>query len=431
MPKRATPLTAQKVAKAKPGRYFDGDGLVLLVREASTFAPDGKIKQYGRAWWLYRYTLRGRTRDLGIGRAIGHNSVSLADARIAAARARAVVKSGTDPLAERQAEEARKAAAAALAAAKAITFKTCAGKYITANKAGWKNAKHGDQWENTLATYVYPTIGELAVSEIDTGHVTRVLEPIWTAKPETASRVRGRIESVLSYATTHNWRAGENPARWRGHLENVLPKKSKVAKVVHHAALPWRDTGAFMKALAAQHGTGALAFRFAILTATRTGEIIGAKWSEIDMQHAVWTIPGERMKAGVEHRVPLSANALALLREAEKLRADGVDFVFPGGRKGKPLSNMSFLMLLRRMAREDITAHGFRSTFRDWAAETGQPADIAEAALAHTVGDKTVAAYQRGDLLDRRRKLMEDWAKFCDKPMPAPGANVTLIRAVG
>jgi integrase len=319
-----------------------------------------------------------------------------------------------------------------LEAAKAITFKACAAKYIAANKAGWRNEKHADQWENTLATYVYPMIGSLAVGEIETGHVTKVLTPIWTTKSETASRVRGRIESVLSYATTHGWRTGENPARWRGHLENVLPKKSKVAKVEHHAALPWRESGAFMKALEAQEGTGALAFRFAILTAARAGEVIGAKWTEFDMQHAVWTIPGDRMKAGVEHRIPLSKDAMALLAEAKKLRVEGVEYVFPGGKKGKPLSNMALLMTLRRMKRDDLTAHGFRSTFRDWAAETGQPADIAEAALAHTVGDKTVAAYQRGDLLDRRRKLMESWAAFCAKVPEKPGGNVTdLFQAQG
>jgi integrase len=260
--------------------------------------------------------------------------------------------------------------------------------------------------------------------------VTKVLEPIWTTKAETASRIRGRIESVLSYATTHQWRTGENPARWRGHLENVLPKKSRVSKVVHHAALPWRESGTFMKALASERGAGALAFRFAILTAARTGEVLGARWAEFDLQHAVWTIPGDRMKAGIEHRIPLSPDALDLLREAAALRVDDDQFVFPGGKKGKPLSNMAFLMLLRRMKRDDLTAHGFRSTFRDWGAETGQPADIAEAALAHTVGDKTVAAYQRGDLLDRRRKLMESWAAWCSH-VPTEAGNVHEMRAAG
>jgi integrase len=348
------------------------------------------------------------------------HTIGLSEARDLAQACRKKLLEGIDPVEMKHA--ARKARR--LEAARAVTFKDCAAKYIAANKAAWRNAKHADQWENTLTTYVYPIMGGLAVSEIDTGHVTRVLEPIWTTKSETATRVRGRIESVLSYATTHNWRVGENPARWRGHLENVLPKKSKVAKVVHHAALPWRESGSFMKALEGLDGTGALALRFAILTAARTGEAIGAKWSEIDMQHAVWTIPGDRMKAGVEHRVPLSREALALLAAAEKLRVEGNEFVFPGAKKETGLSNMALLMTLRRMKRDDLTAHGFRSTFRDWAAETGQPADIAEAALAHSVGDKTVAAYQRGDLLERRRKLMEAWAAFCAKVPAAPGGNV-------
>jgi len=413
MARKLEKLSPAAVKNAKEGMHGDGGGLWLHVGP-NAFDEHGKPTGTGKSW-IFRFMLDGKAREMGLGPL---HTIGLSRARELARVSREKVLAGVDPLDVKHA--ARKARL--LEAAKAITFKACAAKYIAANKAGWRNEKHGDQWENTLATYVYPAIGHLAVAEIDTGHITRVLEPIWTAKPETASRVRGRIESVLSYATTHNWRTGENPARWRGHLANVLPKKSKVAKVVHHAALPWRETGAFMKTLAAEQGTSALAFRFAILTATRTGEVIGAQWSEIDMQHAVWTIPGERMKAGVEHRVPLSADALALLRQAEKLRVDGVDHVFPGGRKGKPLSNMAFLMLLRRMGREDITAHGFRSTFRDWAAETGQPADIAEAALAHAVGDKTVAAYQRGDLLDRRRRLMEQWAGWCAR-VPA-GAKV-------
>ncbi|HVE20710.1 MAG TPA: tyrosine-type recombinase/integrase [Acidocella sp.] len=388
----------------RPGMYGDGGGLWLHVGP-NALDENGKPTKTGKSW-IFRFMLDGKAREMGLGPLY---TIGLSEARDRAQTCRKALLEGIDPLEVKHAKrKARK-----LEAAKAITFKDCAGKYIAANKAAWRNEKHVGQWENTLAAYVYPLIGGLAVSEIDTGHVTRVLEPIWTTKSETASRVRGRIESVLSYATTHGWRAGENPARWRGHLENVLPKKSKVAKVEHHAALPWRESGAFMKALATEQGTAALAFRFAILTAARTGEVIGARWSEIDLQHAVWTIPGERMKAGVEHRVPLSADAVVLLREAAKLLVDDAEFVFPGGKKDKPLSNMALLMTLRRMKRDDLTAHGFRSTFRDWAAETGQPADIAEAALAHTVGDKTVAAYQRGDLLDRRRKLMEAWAAFC------------------
>ena len=420
MARKVEKLSSAAVKNAnRPGMYGDGGGLWLHVGP-NALDENGKPTKTGKSW-IFRFMLDGKAREMGLGPL---HTIGLSEARDRAQACRKALLEGLDPLEAKHAKrKARK-----LEAAKAITFKDCAGKYIGANKAGWRNEKHADQWENTLTTYVYPLVGGLAVSEIDTGHVTRVLEPIWTTKSETASRVRGRIESVLSYATTHGWRAGENPARWRGHLENVLPKKSKVAKVEHHAALPWRESGAFMKALAAEHGTAALAFRFAILTAARTGEVIGARWSEVDLQHAVWTIPGERMKAGVEHRVPLSADALALLQEAAKLRVDDVDFVFPGGKKDKPLSNMALLMTLRRMKREDLTAHGFRSTFRDWAAETGQPADIAEAALAHTVGDKTVAAYQRGDLLDRRRKLMEAWAAFCSRIPVKDGSNVTDLR---
>ena len=412
-------LSPAAVNKARVGMHGDGAGLWLHVGP-NAFDETGKPKKVGRSW-IFRFMLDGKAREMGLGPL---HTIGLSEARDLARVCRKKVLEGVDPLeVKHAAKKARK-----LEAAKAITFKACAAKYIAANKAAWRNEKHGDQWENTLTTYVYPVMGDLAVGAIDTGHVTKVLEPIWTTKSETASRVRGRIESVLGYATTHEWRTGENPARWRGHLENVLPKKSKVAKVQHHAALPWRESGTFMKLLAAEQGTAALAFRFAILTAARTGEVLGARWAELDLQHAVWTIPGDRMKAGVEHRIPLSANAVTLLGEAAKLRVEGVDYVFPGGKKDKPLSNMALLMTLRRMKREDLTAHGFRSTFRDWAAETGQPADIAEAALAHTVGDKTVAAYQRGDLLDRRRKLMESWAAWCAR-VPEDTSNVVEMRA--
>jgi integrase len=308
-----------------------------------------------------------------------------------------------------------------------VSFKDATAKYVAANKAGWRNAKHAAQWDATLLLYAYPTIGALPVSAIDTGHVTKVLDRIWSEKPETASRVRGRIEAVLDYAKVHGWRAGENPARWKGHLENVLPKRSKVRAVVHHAALPWREIGAFMATLDTQEGVAALALRFAILTTARTGEVIGARWSEIDPQHAVWRVPGERMKAAREHRVPLADAASAVLREAAKLRQIDEDtFVFPGRKTDQPLSNMAMLVLLRRMGRGDLTTHGFRSTFRDWAAETGKPADIAEAALAHTLGSKTQTAYQRGDLLDRRRALMEQWAAWCARS--ADGEVIELRR---
>jgi len=316
---------------------------------------------------------------------------------------------GSDPLQERE----RIAAERRAEAARAITFKQSAELYIEAHRAGWKNAKHAAQWGSTLATYAYPTIGALPVAAVDVALVHKVLEPIWTKKPETASRLRGRIESILDWATTRGYRTGENPARWRGHLENLFPARSKVRQVQHHAALPYPELPAFMAKLEQQPGEGARALRFAIFTATRTAEVIGAKWPEIDLKARVWTIPAERMKAKREHRVPLSAPAVALLEEIGR----GEGFVFPGASKGKPLSNMAMLATLRRMGRADLTAHGFRSSFRDWAAEqTGFPSEVAEAALAHVVGDKVEAAYRRGDLFEKRKTMMEAWARYCTTP---------------
>ena len=272
-------------------------------------------------------------------------------------------------------------------------------------------------------------IGALSVAAVDTGHVTRILEPIWAVKTETASRVRGRIEAVLDYAKTHGWRTGENPARWKGHLQNVLPARSKMSIVEHHAALPWAEIGAFMAELDRQSGTAARALRFAILTAARTGEVIGATWSEVDMHAETWTIPGRRMKTSKEHRVPLSDAARAALAAAVEHREDQSDEapLFPGGRAGKPLSNMSMLALLRRMGRSDLTVHGFRSTFRDWCAElTNYPAEVAEQALAHLIPDKVVAAYRRGDLFEKRRRLMSEWAGFCGRTAPAERGGVVV-----
>jgi integrase len=381
--------------ETRPGLYGDGAGLYLNV------GPTG-----GKSW-IFRYMLNGKAREMGLGPL---HTITLAQARQRAADQRRAKLDGIDPLEQRRATKA----AAALAAARVITFKACATKYIAANKAGWRNAKHGAQWTATLTAYAYPVIGDLAVNAIDTGHITRILEPIWVTKSETATRVRGRVEAVLDYARTHRWREGENPARWKGHLENVLPKPSKVRRVEHHAALAWGEVAGFMRLIEKQDGVAALALRFAILTAARTGEVIGARWEEIDLATGVWTVPEERMKGHREHRVPLSKPALAVLTETAALRQGDAPFVFPGGKAGRPLSNMAMLVLLRRMERGDLTAHGFRSSFRDWAAETGQASDIAEAALAHVVGDKAVIAFQRGDLLERRRKLMAGWAEYCE-----------------
>ncbi len=255
-------------------------------------------------------------------------------------------------------------------------------------------------------------MGKVAVGAVDVAHVMKALEPIWTTKSETAGRVRGRIEAILDWATARGFRKGENPARWRGHLANLLPPQARLRRIKHHPALPYADVGAFVAELRKQVGIGPLAFEFAILTATRTSEAIGARWAEINLKAGVWTIPATRIKAGREHRVPLSPRALEILREMAELREG--DFVFPGGRKGKPLSSMVFLMTLRRMKQENITAHGFRSTFRDWAAEqTNYPREVCEMALAHAVGDKVEAAYRRGDLFEKRARLMDEWGRYC------------------
>ena len=402
-------LTALAVERAKRrGYYGDGGGLFLQVSAS------------GSKSWVFRFRDAGKLREMGLGPT---HTITLAEARQKALECRKARLDGADPI------EARKATRAAvkLDAAKAMTFKACAERYIAAHKAGWKNDKHAAQWPSTLGTYVYPIMGSLPVQAVDVGLVLKALEPIWTTKPETAGRVRGRIESVLDWATARGYRQGENPARWRGHLENLLPQKAKVRRVEHHAALPYVEIAGFMAALRQQAGIAARALEFAILTAARTGEVIGARWEEINLAERLWTIPAERMKAGKEHRVPLSAPALAILENLAKVREG--EFVFPGGRHGRAISNMAMLMTLRRMKRDDLTAHGFRSSFRDWAAErTTFPAEVAEMALAHTVSDKVEAAYRRGDLFQKRRQLAEAWAKFC-AAAPAAGQVVPIRSA--
>ncbi len=407
MPRRAAGLTAAKMRTAGPGRYGDGDGLFLLVRSREA------------RFWLFRYSHGGKRREAGLGRAGERDpAVTLAEARQKAAEMRKLLRSGIDPLAHRETEAAAATAAAQTRAAEAMTFRMVAGLYIKAHGAGWRNAKHADQWRSTLETYAYPHMGDLPMPEVRTAHVMAALEPIWGDKTETASRLRGRIEAVVDYATARGWRTGENPARWKGHLANLLPQRAKVQKVQHHEALAWRDVGGFMRELRARQGTAALALEFAILTAARTGEIIGAQWSEIDMDAAIWAVPAARMKAGKEHRVPLSEPAAAVLRKLLPMRPAGSDgYLFPGATGGVGLSNMGMPMLLRRMNRLDVTVHGFRSTFRDWCAEqTNYPNHVAEAALAHVVGDKVEAAYRRGDLFEHRRRLMDEWAAYCDRP---------------
>ena len=420
MPRKAAGLTAVKVRTAAPGRYGDGGGLYLLVRS------------HDARFWLFRYIVSGRMREAGLGRAGGPGAVTLAEARAKAAGLHRLVKEGVDPLAQRDTDAAAAAATTQVAAARAKTFGDVAALYIAAHEAGWRHPKHRAQWSATLAAYAHPHMGALPVADVDTRHVMAALEPIWRTKPETASRLRGRIESVLDYAKARGWRTGENPARWRGHVANMLPARAKVARVEHHAALPWREIGGFMVTVRAEAGMGARALEFTILTAARTGEALGAQWAEIDMSAALWTVPGTRVKAGREHRVPLCEAALVVLRTLLPLRhAEAGDWVFPGGKAGKPLSGMAMLMLMRRMGRGDLTAHGFRSTFRDWTAETtGYAREVAEAALAHTLGDKVEAAYRRGDLFEKRRRLMEEWATFCARPA-ATGDVVPIRKSVG
>jgi integrase len=411
-------LSPPTVRHAPPGRHADGGGLFLLV------------KQTGRRSWVYRYKLGGRERDIGLGPAAGSGAVGLADARAAAADLRRKVKAGIDPLDERVLLESQAQAASQEAEIRAMTFKSVAETYIGSHEPSWRNAKHRAQWRTTLETYAYPFMGDLPVADVGTSHVMAALEPIWSKKPETASRVRGRIESVLDYAKSREWRSGENPARWRGHIANLLPKRTKVAKVEHHAALPWAEIGTFMAALREREATAANALEFLILTAARTGEVVGARWSEIDAKRKIWTVPPDRMKAGREHRVPLSTVAAGIVDRMKPLRKSESEdgYIFPGGKAKLPLSQMAMLMLLRRMERPNITVHGFRSTFRDWCAEaTGFPYEMAEIALAHTVGDKVEAAYRRGDMIEKRRRMMDDWAKFCAKSA-GEAANVTPIR---
>jgi integrase len=409
-------LTSIQVTRANtPGMYADGGGLYL------------QVTANGARTWIYRYQLNKRPREMGLGPA---HSVSLAEARSKRDDARKQKVDGVDPIEARK----RAKAEALLAEASGVTFRAAAERYIKAHTAGWKNAKHAAQWTATLEAYVYPVVGDLAVGAVDTGLVLKTIEDIWATKPETASRVRGRVESILDWARVRGYRQGENPARWRGHLDKLLPARSRVRRIEHHAALPYADLGTFMTALKARDGLSARALEFAILTAARTGEVIAATWSEFDLVAGTWTVPAERMKAKREHRVPLSDAALKLLKTLQ-LQGGG-EFVFPGGRKKsdapghfRPLSNMALLETLRRMERGDLTTHGFRSTFRDWAAErTGYPREVVEMALAHTIADKVEAAYRRGDLFEKRRRLMVEWAKFCGQPSKPAGDLLTLQR---
>jgi len=379
-----------------PGTYEDGDGLRLV------------IKKTGRKYWVMRFQLNGKRRDMSLG---AYTDVSLKAARSKTAIHRERISNGIDPIDAANNEREAKQTTALIEAAKQIKFDSVAADYIAAHRPGWKNAKHAQQWENTLNTYASPFIGELSPGEITTEQVLRVLQPIWTVKPETASRVRNRIELVLDAAKARRLREGENPARWRGHLDKLLPKREKVQAVKHHPALPWSELPAFMAKLNKLDKVTFKAMQMTILTACRTSEVLGATWDEVDLEARVWAVPAERMKMRKEHRVPLSDALVELLEQLP--RYEDNQHLFPGMKTGKPLSNMAMLMGLRHIKRTDLTMHGFRSTFRDWAGEcTPHPRDVCEQALAHSLGNAVEAAYRRGDLFEKRRTLMDDWAHY-------------------
>jgi integrase len=418
-------LSPRKVeTETKPGLLADGGNLYL------------QITATGAKTWIFRYTspVTRKVRDMGLG---AFPTIALAAARRKAEATRQICAAGIDPIEQRKANDA----ATALAAAKVVTFEECSAAYIKAHKAGWRNAKHGAQWTATLKAYASPVFGTLPVQAIDTALILTALEPIWETKTETASRVRSRIENILDWARARGFRDGENPARWRGHLDSLLPSRAKVQKVEHHPALSYRDIGAFIADLRGHAGIAARALEFAILTASRTGEAVGARWNEIDLAEKIWTIPAERTKAGREHRVPLSDRCIEILDQMRGM-PEG-EFVFPGVRPARPLSNMAMAMLVRGMNGDSnppvwrdrrgaaIVPHGFRSTFKDWATEqTAFANEVSEAALAHVVGDKVEAAYRRGDIFEKRRKLMDAWSEYCGA-VRADSANVVALRAAG
>ena len=362
-----------------------------------------QIGPTGTKAWLFRYTKDGRAHGMGLGPL---DLVTLAEARDRTLTCRKLLLDGIDPLEERRGKRLQ----TRLAAAGKITFHSCAERYIDAHAAGWRNRKHRQQWTNTLTTYAYPAIGDLPVGAIDTGLIMKIIEPIWQTKTETASRLRGRIESILDWAKARHYRTGENPARWRGHLDQLLAARSKVAPTNHHAALSYAELPAFMTQLRQHSGAAARCLEFTILTAARSGEARGARWSEFDLDAHTWTVPAERTKAGKAHTVPLSEHARTILAGLPR----SGDYLFENGRAGKPMGGTTLTLMLREMNRGDIKVHGFRSTFRDWAAEqTHHQNHVVEMALAHAIGDKVEAAYRRGDLLAKRRELMQDWARYC------------------
>jgi integrase len=401
-------LTATKVQKVNAaGMYPDGGGLYL------------QVSSEGAKSWILRYSLRRKAREMGLG---SLHKVSLAQARRKAADCHRLLDEHVDPIEQR----AKARASAALANAKTITFKEAAARYIAMRSKGLKNSKHAAQWGTTIKTYAEPLLGKLEVRDIDVGLVHQVLEPIWSAKPETAGRVRGRIEKILGWAKVNNYREGENPARWRDNLDQLLPKLSEVRKVRHHPALPYVELPAFMEKLRHEEGTAARALEFTILTAARTEEVLLARPDEINKRERLWTAPAEHMKLKREHLVPLSDRAMQLLDEASE------SYLFPSpSHPDKHLSNMAMLMVLDRMGYGHVTVHGFRSTFKDWTRDRTRFENyVSEAALAHASGDKIEAAYARSDVYEKRRKLMDAWAVYCAK-RASDSSSVMQLPLVG
>lgn len=387
-------LSPQKVKNASPGKYEDGGGLRLVVTKS------------GAKKWVLRFTIFGKRREMGLG---SYPDTSLAKARINAGDFRQQAIEGVDPIENRKVEEE-----------KIPTFTTCAARYIRSHRKSWKNAKHQRQWVRTLKTYARPVIGSKQVDTITTDQIIKILTPIWTTKTETAKRIQGRIENVMDYASAHKYRDSTNPARWRGHLDKLLPKPSRVKTVIHHPAMPYQEVSVFMQKLSEKTAMSTYALRFLILTATRTSEVLQAKWGEIDLKEATWTIPASRMKTGNEHRVPLPTTAITILNQISK--TEGNPFIFTGTKHNKPLSNMALLQLMRNLGygkstadsnKEKYVPHGFRSSFRDWSGEESSfPRDVAEMALAHVIENKVEAAYRRGDLFEKRRLMMQEWADY-------------------
>lgn len=384
-------LSARKVATAQEGKYEDGKGLRLVVSTS------------GAKKWVFRYTLNGKRHEMGLG---SIPSVSLERARMLAQQARLMIAGGIDPIQTRK-----------LSKITIPTFAHCAHEYIELNKAGWSNVKHQSQWINTLTTYAFPAIGDISVDKVTTDQIVTLLTPIWLDKNETAKRVQTRIAKILDYAKARNLRSDENPARWTGHLDTILPKPSSIQKETHHPAMPYQALPAFWRKICSSQSTSSKALRLLILTACRTSEVLQATWDEFDLENKVWVIPAERMKANREHRVPLSSAATDLLSSFALER--GSNYLFPGGKAGSPLSNMALLKYMRDLGYGPkgelgpYVPHGFRSSFRDWAGEVSHyPQDVAEMALAHTIKNKVEAAYRRGDLLEKRREMMMDWTDY-------------------